>query len=33
MASIGGLDVAFGAQLQLVRTNVLVLKADTNRLH
>ncbi len=30
MASIGGLDVAFGAQLQLVRTNVLVLKADTN---
>ena len=29
MASIGGLDVAFGAQLQLVRTNVLVLKADT----
>lgn len=29
MASIGGLDVAFGAQLQLVRTNVLVLLADT----
>jgi len=29
MASIGGLDVAYGAQLQMVRTNVLVLKADT----
>lgn len=30
MASIGGLDVAFGAQMQLVRTNVLCLCADTN---
>jgi len=30
MASIGGLDVGFGAQMQVVRTNVLVLKADTN---
>jgi len=29
MVSIGGLDVAYGAQMQLVRTNVLCVKADT----
>lgn len=28
MVSLGGLDVAFGAQLQLVRTNVLVVETD-----
>ena len=28
MASLGGLDVAFGAQMQLVRTNVLVIETD-----
>ena len=28
MVSLGGLDVAFGAQLQLVRTNVLVIETD-----
>jgi hypothetical protein len=28
MVSLGGLDVAFGAQLQLVRTNVLVVDTD-----
>jgi len=29
MVSLGGLDVAFGAQLQLVRTNVLVVETDS----
>ena len=29
MASLGGLDVAFGSSLQLVRTNVLVVETDT----
>ena len=29
MVSLGGLDVAFGAQLQLVRTNVLVIETDS----
>ena len=28
MVSLGGLDVAFGAQLQLVRTNVLIIETD-----
>ena len=28
MASLGGLDVAFGSSLQLVRTNVLVVETD-----
>jgi len=28
MVSLGGLDVAFGAQMQLVRTNVLVIETD-----
>ena len=28
MASLGGLDVAFGAQMQIVRTNVLVVETD-----
>jgi len=28
MASLGGLDVAFGAQMQIVRTNVLVIETD-----
>ena len=28
MASLGGLDVAFGAQTQIVRTNVLVIETD-----
>jgi len=30
MGSIGGLDVAYGANLQIVRTNVLYIPADTN---
>ena len=29
MASLGGLDVAFGSSLQLVRTNVLIIETDT----
>ena len=29
MVSLGGLDVAFGAQLQIVRTNVLVIETDS----
>jgi hypothetical protein len=28
MGSLGGLDVAFGSQMQLVRTNVLVIETD-----
>ena len=28
MASLGGLDVAFGSSLQLVRTNVLIIETD-----
>ena len=28
MASLGGLDVAYGSQLQLVRTNVLIVETD-----
>tara|TARA_Y100000004_G_scaffold81513_1_gene91521 strand:- start:527 stop:1201 length:675 start_codon:yes stop_codon:yes gene_type:complete len=28
MASLGGLDVAFGAQMQIVRTNVLIVETD-----
>jgi len=30
MGAIGGLDVAYGAQLQVVRTNLLVIEATTN---
>ena len=29
MASLGGLDVAFGSSLQLVRTNVLIIETDS----
>lgn len=28
MASLGGLDVAYGSNLQLVRTNVLIIETD-----
>ena len=30
MGAIGGLDVAYGAQLQIVRTNVLLVEVTSN---